>query len=140
MEKLTHPQTLTQVQSSKVYVNSYVDIFILNVNESPSCPRMVELRSYYVQENSIIGTGLSNNLGKYEAAMLDNTAGESPYITYRMSDPNDITGRLFMENINANGCNLGQDRLLQNGVYKHIFQRNMSAKMRLAKTMQKLGI
>ena len=30
----THPQTLTQVQSSKVYVNSYVDIFILNVNES----------------------------------------------------------------------------------------------------------
>ena len=117
---------LTQVSTTKLYVNSFIDIRILNVNESPLCPDMVESRSFTVLENSIEGTSLGNNFGKYEASMIDE-AGDKEFdtiIKYKISDSNNITGRLFMENSNPLGCNLTDSDLLLNGKFEYVLMKD----------------
>ena len=52
------------------YVQGSIDVNVVNINESPICPNMIETRSYTVVENSRPGTILFKS-GHYAAASAD---------------------------------------------------------------------
>ena len=113
---------LTQASTTNLYVSSFIDIRILNVKESPLCPTMVESRSFTVLENSVEGT----SFGKYEARMIDQALDTEfdTIINYKISNSNNITGRLFMETSHPLGCNLTDGDLLLNGMFEHVLMKD----------------
>ena len=103
------------------YVQGSIDVNVVNINESPICPNMIETRSYTIVENSRPGTILSSNQGHYAAASADYVSDDSNGdISYKITD--NIIGRMFVEAVDTS-CELNNSALLRDGIFSNVWSK-----------------
>ena len=109
--------SLQQKNVPNVYAKASITVNIINMNESPICPHMVEAQRYSVVENSARGTVLNSNQGKYQAASADYLSDDGEgEIEYRIETNQNIIGRVFIESVNQK-CNINSTGLLRGGFF-----------------------
>ena len=112
--------------SASASVQGSIDVNVVNINESPICPHMIETQSYTIIENSRPGTILSSNRGHYAAASADYVSDDSNGdISYTITD--NIIGRMFIEAADTS-CELNNSALLRDGIFSNVWSKESCKK------------